>query len=48
MQLFVKPLKLEVYYIFMASFQIHSGGVQRKDYENCVTVQILMEQSVLA
>lgn len=42
-------LKLKVYdsnHILLASFHIHSGGVERPNDKNCVTVQIIMDMTV--
>ena len=42
----IKDESLFVKHILIVSFQIHCGGVQRQNYANCVTVQILMDLTV--
>ena len=34
-------------HILIVSFQIHCGGVQSQNYENCVNVQIFMDLTVI-
>ena len=43
----IKAESLHLTHISIASFQIHCGGVQSQNDENCVNVQIFMDLTVL-
>ena len=41
-----KAERLHLKHILMVSFQVHCGGVQCRNGENCVSVQIFMDLTV--
>ena len=44
----IKAESLHLKHILIVSFQIHCGGVQSQNDENCVNVQIFMDLTVYA